>query len=117
MTEISIVNHHYMGCCCCKIDISRNVINKELFKLIYYTLILVASIVYNFYYFTNIELLIEKSQTVLGCFAFLSFSLLLIYILNLIHLIFIITKHNRFVNITRITPLDESIEDNNNIEN
>lgn len=105
MARVSTFTHHYLQCCCCKLDISNNIVKKELFKNIFYTILLIFLIVYNCYYFNNYDFLIKKSNIVLGCLVLLSFSLILLYILNLAYLIFIIIKSNKHVHPPRIVPV------------
>ena len=105
MSRISTFIHHYLQCCCCKLDISNNIVKKEIFKNIFYTILLIFLIVYNCYYFNNYDFLIEKSNIVLGCLVLLSFSLISLYILNLAYLIFITVSSNKYLQPTRIVPV------------
>lgn len=114
MSIISTYVHNYIKCCCCKIDISNYMIKKEIFKNIYYTGILITCIIYNIYYFTNKDLMIDKIDFILGCFLLLSFSLIILYILNLIYLVYIIVKNKKYINIpsARIVPVTNDTNSN-----
>ncbi len=106
MTRITTSIHHYFYCCCCcGLDISNYTIRKEIFKNIYYTFVLALCIVYNVYYFNNVDLIIDHIDLLLGCMLLLSFSLILLYIINLIYLIFIILQNKKYVRLPRIVPI------------
>ena len=108
MAVITTHIHHYLQCCCCKIDISNYMIRREIFKQIYYTGILCLSITYNYYYFKDVNLILNEIDLLLALMCLLGFSLILLYILNMIYLVFIILKYKEFVNTPQVVPIEQN---------
>ena len=116
MNRVSESLHHYLKCCCCKLDISYHTVKIEIFKNIYYSVLFVLLLVYNIYYFNYNDLLMENVTLLVAIFTLISISLIILYVINMIYLVFIIVKNREFINSPRIVPLAE-VEESNNITN
>ena len=107
MAIITTLIHHYLQVCCCKLDISNYMIRKEIFKQIYYTGILCLSITYNYYFFNHVDLIMNQIDLLLVIISLLCFSLIILYILNLIYMVFIILKYIFYFIDVHIVPVFE----------